>query len=121
MRRRRRRRSFRLGPFFVFALFVLSCSGPLYYLQPPRRSGAGSRTHPAAAPADTPVRSAAVYSPRRIYPYSVIRGGAYSAAELVRALDSDPVVMTHYSDFNTSAVRPIRAANSRIACLRLTG
>jgi hypothetical protein len=41
---------------------------------------------------------------RPVYPYSVIRGGAYSAAELTDALDSDPVAARHYAGFRRSAV-----------------
>ena len=46
---------------------------------------------------------------RPIYPYSVIRGGAYNAGELVRALDVDPVAARHYSVFRRSLVRTVGA------------
>jgi hypothetical protein len=39
-----------------------------------------------------------------VYPYSVIRGGAYSASELVRALDRDPVAAQHYAVFQRARV-----------------
>jgi hypothetical protein len=41
---------------------------------------------------------------RPVYPYSVIRGGAYSADELTDALDRDPVAARHYAGFRQSAV-----------------
>jgi hypothetical protein len=41
---------------------------------------------------------------RPVYPYSVIRGGAYSGGELVRALDVDPVAARHYAGFQRSLV-----------------
>jgi hypothetical protein len=56
-----------------------------------RRSGAASQT--------------AKFSPSRgIYPYSIIRGGAYSAGELREALDRDPVAAQHYLIFHRSSV-----------------
>jgi hypothetical protein len=42
--------------------------------------------------------------PRKIYPYSVIPGGAYSSEELAVARRIDRVVAAHYSDFETGAV-----------------
>jgi len=42
--------------------------------------------------------------PRKIYPYSVIPGGAYSGEELARARRIDGVVAAHYSDFEAGAV-----------------
>ncbi len=42
---------------------------------------------------------------RPLYPYSVIPGGAYSEAELARAIENDPVVARHYADFDVSSTR----------------
>jgi len=62
-----------------------------------------------------PVRPAAVRAPpRTIYPYSVIRGGAYSVAELDVALRTDPVVAAHYADFDRTQMR-IRQAPANAA------
>jgi hypothetical protein len=44
---------------------------------------------------------------RPIYPYSVIKGGAYSASELVNALDRDPVAARHYAAFQRGSVRVV--------------
>lgn len=42
--------------------------------------------------------------PRKIYPFSVIPGGAYSSEELALARRVDRVVATHYADFAASNV-----------------
>jgi hypothetical protein len=47
---------------------------------------------------------------RPVYPYSVIRWGAYSAAELIEALDGDPVAARHYLLFRRSSVRTTGAS-----------
>src|SRR5579875_1349726 len=47
------------------------------------------------------------------YPYSVIPGGAYSAAELRNAVKSDPLVRAHYADFNLGAVRLVTLQEDR--------
>jgi hypothetical protein len=39
------------------------------------------------------------------YPYSVIPGGAYSPAELRFVTQHDPMVQSHYSDFDVNAAR----------------
>jgi hypothetical protein len=41
---------------------------------------------------------------RPVYPYSVIRGGAYSPGELIHALNADPVAARHYAGFRRSLV-----------------
>ncbi len=47
--------------------------------------------------------------PRRVYPFSIIRGGAYSREELVKALESDPIAESHYSKFQRSQLRTVRS------------
>lgn len=49
-----------------------------------------------------PVPFSPPQTPRRIYPYSVIPGGAYSREELALARRVDPVVAAHYADFDGS-------------------
>jgi hypothetical protein len=39
-------------------------------------------------------------SARPVYPYSVVRGGAYTPAELMHAVGSDPVAASHYAGFD---------------------
>ncbi|HEY3936003.1 MAG TPA: PEP-CTERM sorting domain-containing protein [Bryobacteraceae bacterium] len=47
-------------------------------------------------------------TPRKVYRYSVVPGGVYSATELAAARRSDPVVRTHYEDFgDTVSVRKL--------------
>jgi hypothetical protein len=46
---------------------------------------------------------------RRVYPYSIIRGGAYSAAELTGALDVDSVAARHYAMFQRALVHTARS------------
>ena len=48
-------------------------------------------------------------SGRRVYAYSVIRGGAYSAGELDAALQSDPVALIHYADFRRSQAKTVES------------
>jgi hypothetical protein len=58
-------------------------------------------------------RSAATASGegRKVYPLSVIHGGAYSAEELNRARQLDSVVGAHYADFGRSPVVQHTPAN----------
>jgi len=59
---------------------------------------------------DAPVRSAILREESRpVYPYSVIRGGVYSALELDRALQHDRVAAAHYAGFDGTRVHTIRA------------
>jgi hypothetical protein len=44
---------------------------------------------------------------RRVFPYSIIPGGAQSAQELKQAALADPVVAQHYSDFDMQKVRRV--------------
>lgn len=44
-------------------------------------------------------------SPRAIYPYSVIPGGAHSVPELKDAIARDPIVEIHYANFNLRKAR----------------
>ena len=64
-------------------------------------------TAPAAAV------SAASRSLRPNYPYSVIAGGAYSAAELRYASERDRVVNNHYADFNMQSARLVTLTQDR--------
>lgn len=50
---------------------------------------------------------------RRIYPYSVIPGGAYNSAELRNAAMDDPLVHDHYRDFDLTRTRLVILRESR--------
>ena len=53
------------------------------------------------------LRSDAKLAGRPLYPYSVIPGGVESESELKNAVDRDPVVADHYSNFDISKVHVI--------------
>jgi hypothetical protein len=65
--------------------------------------------------ANMPVRAASMREPRVVYPYSVIKGGAWSAAGLTQALAVDPVAAAHYTGFRISAARLARLERARVA------
>jgi hypothetical protein len=53
-------------------------------------------------------RLAEAKAARKIYPYSVIYGGAYSGEELARARRVDSVIARHYAGFGSSpTVQPL--------------
>jgi hypothetical protein len=52
---------------------------------------------------------------RPVYPYSIIRGGANSADELARAIEGDPVVAAHYSDFDLAKTKVVRLEQPKVA------
>jgi hypothetical protein len=99
--RRRRHRRFARFRWFAFALFL--SANALFY----RAFSPHSRFAP---PAFVPVLEATFAAPvrpaverrlsRPVYPYSVIRGGAYSVAELDAALGKDLVASAHYAGFD---------------------
>ncbi|HEX3743914.1 MAG TPA: PEP-CTERM sorting domain-containing protein [Bryobacteraceae bacterium] len=59
------------------------------------------------------IRPAKLPPSRPNYPYSVIPGGAYSAAELQAALLRDPVAARHYAGFRRSMVRMTESSLSQ--------
>ncbi len=50
---------------------------------------------------------------QRLFPYSVIPGGATDAQELENAVNRDPVVAAHYADFDAAKVRVVRLDHNR--------
>jgi hypothetical protein len=80
----------------------------------PAREDRGADAAPVTSPGDTTsVRPATIGTrPRAIYPYSVIRGGAYSSAELDAALRADPTAAAHYAGFDRTRTRVTRAPAS---------
>jgi len=54
-------------------------------------------------------------SGRPVYPFSVIRGGAFNAAELEAALDSDPVAAKHYAGFRRARLHTVELKDERRA------
>jgi hypothetical protein len=51
---------------------------------------------------------------RPLYPYSVIPGGVESEQELKSAIQHDPIVANHYSDFDVAKTRIVRADRDRM-------
>ena len=107
-----RRRNLR--PLCLACAAILGALCLLYWALTSKRLARDDRrpdTAPVVNPGDpAPVRPAAIRAlPRAIYPYSVIRGGAYSAAELVAALRADPMAAAHYAGFDPSQTRMTRA------------
>lgn len=93
----------------ISAAFLTVCSCFLVFTLSRPASHPVSQT--AAVPARPlwPLASAANISSakRTVYPYSVIPGGAESSEELRQAVNTDPVVADHYSDFDVAKVRRI--------------
>jgi len=50
---------------------------------------------------------------RKIYPYSIVRGGVQSREELYANIRTDNVVLEHYSDFDVDEARIIQAPETR--------
>ena len=63
--------------------------------------------HQAASPLLPAAVTEAVHKVRRIYPYSVIPGGASSQAELKRVVRTDSVVASHYATFDVDKAHPV--------------
>ncbi|MBE3087940.1 MAG: PEP-CTERM sorting domain-containing protein, partial [Chloroflexi bacterium] len=66
-----------------------------------------------AAPVATPGKAQPLNQVRPVYPFSVITGGVHSVAELKLAMQFDPVVATHFADFDLESTRVERVAVSR--------
>ncbi|HEY3939806.1 MAG TPA: hypothetical protein VGL97_20415 [Bryobacteraceae bacterium] len=87
-----------IAAFFVtFAVRKIGTFGPI-----------SGHTAPLAKQVPALVRSL-----RPNYPYSVIPGGAYSAAELRYVDKNDPIVRDHYADFDIRAVRLVQLTEDR--------
>jgi PEP-CTERM motif len=50
---------------------------------------------------------------RPVYPYSIVPGGIENSGELQTAIQGDPVVAAHYSDFEISRARTMRLDQAR--------
>lgn len=88
------------------ALFMLTSTPDPY---PAQEAPVATPWLARAAKADVP-RAAAV---RRIYPYSIIPGGAADATELARAVRTDRVVAEHYATFDVAKARPVTVDQPR--------
>lgn len=52
-------------------------------------------------------------APRRIYPYSIVPGGAATRTELARVIRTDKVVAAHYASFDVDKARPVTVTRAR--------
>ncbi len=96
----------------IYALLVLTValSGAVAYLsKPPVQSIASGTVFDGSVvlPIFPVAMEAANLAQHRVFPYSIIPGGARSSEELQRAISTDPVVARHYSDFNAANVRAV--------------
>jgi len=94
---------------------ILGIHSLLYWVltsKRPVREDRGPDSAPVTASGETTSVRPATIRPRAIYPYSVIRGGAYSSAELDAALRTDPTAAAHYAGFDRTRTRVTRAPAS---------
>jgi hypothetical protein len=68
---------------------------------------------PAVSPATE--AAAASLAERPVYPYSIVAGGTASVDELKRAIDADPVVAGHYSNFDLTKTRVEKLTKPQVA------
>ena len=68
---------------------------------------------PAVSPATEAV--AASLAERPVYPYSIVAGGATNVDELKKAIDADPVVAGHYSNFDLAKTRVEKLTKPQVA------
>ena len=104
-RRRRRNRRPTYLPVLL-ALLIAAQLAAYWWLSSTKREAVDS-------PATIPVREA--QRTRPVYPYSVIRGGVYSAKELKTALSSDTIAALDYADFRTAEAHPVVLEKERLA------
>jgi PEP-CTERM motif len=53
-------------------------------------------------------------SERKVYPYSVIRGGVRDRDDLISEIKADPVVASHYEDFRADEARIVRVKDEKL-------
>src|SRR5579863_747981 len=110
-RRRRRRSKFRAGIVTAVAVISLAYAGLIVRGWHQARFMADHRAVSFHAPTTHSGVQPAVLrdETRRVYPFSIIRGGAYSKEELIRALEADPVAESHYQEFQLSDLHTVRS------------
>jgi hypothetical protein len=115
-RERARRRRFLAGAIVAFILTALSA----FQLSRPKPVASTGLTTPGPVGASSmltePVAvSDALAAPRPAYSYSVVKGGAPTPEALEQAVEGDPVVRTHYANFDLANVRVVRLTKPRTA------
>ncbi|HTZ75904.1 MAG TPA: PEP-CTERM sorting domain-containing protein [Candidatus Aquilonibacter sp.] len=94
------------APFWFLRHFDSSANVARHQSHTAANTGASNASESTLASSfDATNDSSGGVAQRTLYPYSVIPGGAYSQAELERAIANDPVVARHYADFDVSRTR----------------
>ena len=99
---------------FLTLVALVSLLAPVY--RPGRTvsiADATADTTPAVSPATE--AAAASLAERPVYPYSIVAGGATSVDELKKAIDADPVVAGHYSNFDLTKTRVEKLTKPQVA------
>lgn len=106
--RRRRRSHFRPALITIVTAVVLLWGGVISEQWHQNRIAA---QHTAISVSGTTRagRPAVLRVVRPVYPFSIIRGGAYSPEELIGLLHSDPIAGSHYEIFHLDQVRAVRS------------
>ena len=68
----------------------------------------------ARANENIPLLTTAAMETRRVFPYSVIPGGAHDAQELKTALTNDPVAAGHYAGFDVARTRVVQLKHDEL-------
>lgn len=104
----------RLNQLLLFVAAVIPLL--LFVLNWRRPSLARRPAAPPIAVAQTakPVLASLAVESGRLYPYSVIAGGARSEQELQNALAYDPVAAAHYADFDVARTRVVRVPRNEL-------
>jgi hypothetical protein len=105
-------RSFGWRTWGLFAIAAFFSAGLIWAGISAHRDPTGSAVgflppSPPIWPLDPPAGASAPGTERRVFPYSVIAGGANSPQELREAVTKDPVVAQHYSDFDINSARRV--------------
>jgi hypothetical protein len=97
-----------LIPLILFVLNRADLSGPA-------AATASPAAHASAMANDgAPVLASLAVESGRLYPYSVIPGGARSEQELQNALTHDPVAAAHYADFDVARTHVVQAPHNEL-------
>jgi PEP-CTERM motif len=100
--------------FLIGSLLPLSVAAWKSHRAPRAEPGLQPREIMLPAPyANPPVHLSDAVMGRRLFPYSVIPGGAVDAKELKAALLNDPIVAEHYKGFDLAKAHVIRLDQDR--------
>lgn len=113
--RQSRRTQLRIALLLTISLLTgLACLYAVSRRRPVVRTGELVVDHSTEQPLFTFVPNADTNSPARpVYPYSVIPGGISSGRELAMRMAADSVASKHYSGFNVSRARVVRASRDK--------